>query len=520
MGINFTRLVTAGNTEVFPVGRVQSAVLFQIALRNHQAKNFTPLPYWELEAEVADESGNKIKALLINPETGKTRFDRKSPLFQEAEVSLPGSKITSAAVDTVLKTEKPPKLLNINALQKEAYKRHGYTPEKTLSVAESLYNMHKCLSYPRTPSRVMGDNNAGLFLQKFDLLKSKYPELSAECNRDLITQSNKHIFDSKDLESHHALIPLAPLPSSASGEEKNVFGIVLESFFAVCMDDFKYTEKTISFYCGDKHFVTSFRETLNPGWKASCRNLTASDDQNIQTAVSFDERNCSITSLRPLEKKTTPPKEYSIDTLLSFMEKPVDSESGEKLIGLGTPATRADIIQKLFARGYVVEDKKKLYATRKALWLLSFLSKDRELAKIANVNQTTCWESELKANPKLFERHIKEYVASCIKPCLCESYAKEALGNCPLCGKPVTEQKLSFSCAGWKENPPCTFKIWKTFHNAAISSEDAKSLLSGLETKTKSCKSKDGKSYKAKFTLSKDGSLEQSFVRSRTKNKG
>lgn len=220
VGINFTRLVTAGNTEVFPVGRVQTAVLFQIALRNHQVKNFTPLPYWELEAEITDKNGSRIRALLINPETGKSRFDRKSPLFQEAEVSLPGSKITSAAVDTVLKTEKPPKLLNINALQKEAYRRYGYSPEKTLEIAESLYNSHKCLSYPRTPSRVMGDNNAELFLQKFDLLKSKYPELSAECNHDLITQSNKHIFDSKNLESHHALIPLAPPCPPLQAERK------------------------------------------------------------------------------------------------------------------------------------------------------------------------------------------------------------------------------------------------------------------------------------------------------------
>lgn len=420
VGINFTRFVSSGNTEVFPVGRVQTAVLFQIALRNHQVKNFISQPYFELEAEFTDKSGNKVNALLINPETGKNRFERKSHFFLSAQASLPNSKITDATENSVLRTERPPKLLNINALQKEAYGRHGYTPEKTLSITESLYNSLKCLSYPRTPSRVMGDNNADLFLQKFDLLSTDYAEFSAHCNRDLITAKNKHIFNSKSLESHHALIPLAPLPASASEEEKNVFTIVLENFLTVCMDDYKYNEKYIIFHCGNYQFNATICETVQTGWRAVCRNFTAEEDSENQTALPFDGSSCSITSVRPLEKKTTPPKEYSIDTLLSFMENPVDSGKDEdkKLAGLGTPATRADIIQKLFSRGYIVEQKKKLYTTEKALWLLTFLSKDKELSKIANVSQTTYWESELKVNPELFERHIKEYVATCIRPSL------------------------------------------------------------------------------------------------------
>lgn len=522
MGINFTRFVSSGNTEVFPVGRVQTAVLFQIALRNHQVRNFTPLPYFELEAEVTDQNGNGVKALLIHPEMGKTRFENKSLYFQAAIHSAPGAKITNTTEDSVLKTERPPKLLNINALQKEAYRRYGYSPEKALSIAESLYNSLKCLSYPRTPSRVMGDNNAELFLQKFDLLRTEHTQLSAHCNRNLITAENKHIFNSKNLESHHALIPLTPLPSSASGEEKNVFAIVLESFFIVCMDDYKYNEKTITFQCGNYQFIAIVRETVQTGWKVAYRSLTAKNDFVTQAAASFDGNNCSITSVHLLEKKTTPPKEYSIDTLLSFMENPADSdkEGDKKLTGLGTSATRANTIQRLFSRGYVIKQKKKLYATEKTLWLLSFLSKDRELSKIANVRQTTFWESKLKINPELFEKHIEEYVASCMKPALCETYSKDTVGNCPLCGSLVIEQKFLFSCIRWKEQVPCSFKIWKTFHNASIIADDAKVLLSGLETKTKNCKSKDGKVYKAKFHMNKDGTLEQIFVRSRAKNMG
>lgn len=519
IGINFTRFVSTGNHEIFSVGRVQTAVLFEIAKRNYEVKNFIPKPYNELEAEIRDSNGNIIKALLVNPKDNKCAFELNSQYLLSAMNKCSSRKIDFAKSDSVLKTSKPEKLLNINALEKEAYKRFGYSPEETLNIAEELYNEHKCLSYPRTPSRVMGDANVEIFREKFELLKNFYPEISGFCNPKLINQENKHIFDSSKLESHHALIPLAKLPENANQKQKNVFGIVIESFFRVCMDDYKYNEKTIHFSCNGFTFKSVIKDTVQEGWKAyERRNVTAMNDtkkeNEIQEVRNFNENNCLITSLKKLDKKTTPPKEYSIDTLLTFMEKP-KGDTEEKLVGLGTPATRADIVQKLFKTGYIIEDKKKLYATKKGLWLLTFLSKDKELAKIANVNQTTYWENELAVNPSLFEQHIKEYVAVSMKPEIKEVYVKEGICKCPDCGKDIQKGKSNWYCTGYKEG--CKFVLWENVAGAKLSEKDVTALCNGKQTGIKHCTNKAGKKFDCKFVLNEKKEIKFEFINSKNK---
>ena len=513
IGMNFTRFVSTGNHEVFSVGRVQTAVLCEIAKRNYEVKNFIPKPYNELEASIKDSNGSIIKALLVNPKDKKCAFEINSQYLSAAMEKCSGHRIDFARSDSTLKTSKPEKLLNINALEKEAYKRFGYSPEETLNIAEELYNEHKCLSYPRTPSRVMGNSNAELFREKFELLKSIYPEISGFCNSNLVTQENKHIFDSSKLESHHALIPLATLPETANQKQKNVFGIVIESFFRVCMDDYKFNEKTILFSCNGFTFKSIIKDTVQEGWKAyERRNVTAMTDDkkesDIQEVRNFNENNCLITSIQKLNKKTTPPKEYSIDTLLTFMEKP-KGETEEKLAGLGTPATRADIVQKLFKTGYVIEEKRKLYATKKGIWLLTFLSKDKELAKIANVNQTTYWENELAANPEQFEQHIREYVAISMKPEIKEVYVKEGLCKCPACGKDILKGKYGWYCAGYKEG--CQFKISEIISGAKLTEKDVAVLCNGKQTGIKHCTNKAGKKFDCKFSLDENWQIKFVF---------
>lgn len=514
IGMNFTRFVSAGNHEVFSVGRVQTAVLCEIARRNHEVKNFIPKPYNELEAHIKDTNGKTVKALLVNPDTRKCVFETSSPYLFSAIEKCSGHRIDSAKCDSVLKTSKPERLLNINSLEKEAYKRFGYSPEETLNIAEELYNEHKCLSYPRTPSRVMGDSNVELFKEKFGLLKSVYPEISGFCNPALVNKSNKHIFDSSKLESHHALIPLAMLPESANQKQRNVFGIVIESFFRACMDDYKYNEKTIHFSCNGFTFKSVIKDTVQEGWRAyERRNVTViEDDKNenvIQEVRNFNENNCLITNIIKLDKKTKPPKEYSIDTLLTFMEKP-KGDTEEKLVGLGTPATRAEILQKLFRTGYVIEDKKRLYATKKGLWLLTFLSKDKELAKIANVNQTTYWENELAVNPKLFEQHIKEYVAASMRPEIKEVYVKEGSPKCPLCKKEILKGKYGWYCSGYKEG--CQFKLFDTVSGAKLSEKDVSDLCNGKQTVMKHCTNKAGKKFDCKFALDENSQIKFIFT--------
>jgi DNA topoisomerase-3 len=504
-GMNLSRFMSIGNPQPpFTVGRVQTAVLAAVAKRNADVQNFTPKPYKELQAIIEDAAGTAVKALLENKETGKTAFFEKDAEFLGNALSqCEMKKVDSVDVKSEQKKQKPEKLFNITGLQKAAYKAFGYSPDETLNIAQALYEKHKCLSYPRTPSRVMGDNNVDLFLEKFNLLKD-HSTLSVFSSAALIKAENKHIFNSAALEDHHALIPLASLPDAADEKERNIYNLVLDSFFTVCMPDFIYNEKSLAFHIGEYLFKTKIREVIEKGFKAAKqKNQDPEEKDGVEEIAAFDHSSCKVKALSLLEKKTEPQKEFSIDTLLSFMEKPHD-DSDQKLAGLGTPATRAEAIKTLFARRYLKDEKKKLFVSERALWMLGELSKNDALKKITDTAQTTQWEQKLIDDPKAFEKEIIAYVAECVKAASERgSYReeKEALGSCPLCGKPVVEGKLSYSCSGWRDEPKCGFSIWKEKSGAKITAADAKLLLAGKKTPLKKCVSKDKKSFDAFFIL-------------------
>jgi DNA topoisomerase-3 len=501
VGMNLSRYISIGGA-TFSVGRVQTALLNAVAARNEETARFVPKPYQELEADIQSADGSPLKALLVNPQTEKTVFPGNDPYLPGAKQYCGGKPADKAEAKTARKTQKPEKLLNITGLQKTAYKQFGYSPEKTLDIAQALYEKHKCLSYPRTPSRVMGDSNAGLFKEKFDLLKDAYPQLSRFCDPSLITASNKHIFNSAALEDHHALIPLSHLPAGVTEQEKNVYEIVAKSFLTACMPDYIYNEKQITFYCGQYIFTAAIKETVQAGWKASVGKDKDEPEKEQATGI-FDEKSCRIAKTEILNKKTTPPKEYSIDTLLTFMENPHNTK-GEKLAGLGTPATRAEIIQKLFFREYIIDKEKKLYAADKGLFLLKQLKKNETLAKIADIDQTTLWEKQLDADPETFESGIISYIRECVKQKKDgDTYEKKtAVGKCPVCGRGILESQKSFYCPGYKDmEKPCSFSIWKEKSGAKITLADAQTLLAGKRTGTKKCASKEGKPFDAKFYL-------------------
>jgi DNA topoisomerase-3 len=521
VGMNLSRYLSIGTTDTFPVGRVQTAVLRAVADRNAETARFIAQPYYEMEAGIQSATGTVIKALLVNPfeKQGETRFPvpDKNAYLPEAQAFFRIERAVDKAESAAeRKAGKPEKLLNITGLQKAAYKQFGYSPEKTLELAQSLYETHKCLSYPRTPSRVMGDNNADLFREKFELLKKAYPEYSASCDPALITGRNKHIFNSAALEDHHALIPLTLLPAAAGAGEKNVYEIALKSFFMVCMPDYIYDEKQIRFFCGKYTFKAAIRSVVQEGWKAVFGK--SGEEEEVQEVAAFDESRCTVVKTETLSKKTRAPKEYTVDTLLSFMENP-HKKGGEKLSGLGTPATRAEIIKKLFDRGYLKDAGKKLQAADKGRYLLKELEKDETLSAIADVSQTTAWERELEEDPAAFERSVTAYIRSCIKKDrMREAYQKAGIGKCPVCGREVLEYPKSYSCSGYKSEKPCRFSIWKEISGAKISAADAAALLSGKKAGVKKCVSiRTGKEFKARLYMNEKKEIAFEFAEGRKK---
>ncbi len=251
-------------------------------------------------------------------------------------------------------------------------------------------------------------------------------------------------------------------------------------------------------------FSSKIREIFRKGWKEAVREQKGDGDEpDGEEVPHFDESACALLDLRLLDRLTKPNREFAIDTLLAFMERPGSSgDENTKLAGLGTPATRAEIIRKLFSGQYLREDRKSLYATDRGLFLLGALSKNGSLKKMADVAQTTEWENSLASDPKAFEREIAEYVALCVKGGReRETFRQASLGACPLCKRPVYETKIGYGCSGYKENPKCGFIIFKTIAGASVSASDASLLLVGQKTKPKKCRSKEGKPFEASFAL-------------------
>lgn len=526
VGMNFSPYATllAGKKVTFPVGRVQTAILAAIAQRNNEILNFVPTPYYQCVAHLKDNDGNKIEALLVNRETNKTQFRDLDPYIQGACDYGQTNKDVSIDSSTSRKKISPPTLLSLTTLQKKAAKLWDYSAGTTLELAQKLYDDYKCLSYPRTPSSVLGDDDVELFKNTFNLLKSDFP-YSNLCDTNLINKSNKHIFNSKKLDSHHALIPLSSIPAKATLKERNIYNLVTFHFFASCMPDCIYDETKLNIKNGEYNYISTIKNIVEPGWKSAedftkklAPNGANSEDEDELNV--FDIKTAILKNTEIRKKFTTPKKEFTETSLLAFMENPtMENNEDGKLVGLGTPATRAEILEALKQHEYVVIEAKKYHATDKGHFLLKLLHKNPLTAKITGINNTTQWEKQLHSDPDLFETNLTAYIKEAVSchPEI-ESFVNNVVGVCPLCKCDIIESQKNFYCSGYKNNPKCNFVIWKTICNAKLSTSDAKLLLEGKTTSLKKMKSKEGKEFQAKLILNKEGKTD--FVFENNKKKG
>jgi DNA topoisomerase-3 len=515
-GINLTRLISLKSGLHFSFGRVQTAVLAAIYEREHAITRFVKEKYLEVTAVLT--SGHPFTVKLVNQDNAEfpNRFPENAPLVKEIagkNNDLHSGTVTSLSKEK--KTEYPPLLFNLTALQKKAHKKFSYSPQQTLEAAQALYEKHKCMSYPRTPSSVMGDDNVDLVRQVYEKLAGLYPDTASCTDPSLITPENKRLFNSEKLRDHHALIPLAALPQGASPEESNVFNLVLSQFFTALKAPYAYYSVSIDVMIAGYPFRGTGIEILRQGWK------TQNDDEDDEPGEANEKNNYAglaeggaypVSSVTAEEKYTRPQGHYTYASLLALMENP-RGEDGKYLAGLGTPATRGAILKKLLDRKYILELKKNILITEEGKFLIETVQKNPSLASFISIPETTRWEEALNASTGAFLENIKQFVAQAVKNTVIDRQQEEkrALGTCPRCGAPVLEGKKSYYCAAYKEKN-CQFTIWKENFQAAFSPGDITLLLSGKKTGVKKCKSKAGNEFQAAFFL-KDGRLELEFQR-------
>jgi len=521
IGMNLTRLVSLKSGKLLHFGRVQTALLGAIHEREKSIVNFTPEKFFEVT--VALESDSPVTVKLFNPDNDEfpTRFVNDSKLL--AEIKAEKDFLTNSVITEIEKEKKtvhPPQLFNLTALQKEAHKKFSYSPEQTLEITQALYEKHKCLSYPRTPSRVMGDENVALVKGIYDKLISAYEgtdfeEDMSEADPSLISSDNKRLFNSAELQDHHALIPLAPIPVNCSDEEKNIYFLVFKRFFTILKPPYVYNSVkiTASVFSDNKRFMFKGTgvEILQTGWKTS-HEVDEDEEKPLENYAGLEkDKEYPVSSVEIEEKKTEPKKRYTFASLLQLMENP-RNEDGKRLTGLGTPATRGAILQKLVERKYVSQKGKNILISDDGKFLIENILKNNDLAAFISIPETTRWEEQLHDNTGAFLDGIKDFVRRAVMQINMETYQyeKTSLGKCPLCGGDVYEGKKNYYCSNYKGRNPCNFAIWKEICGASVSPEEAQALLAGKKTKMKKCVgAKTGKEFKAAFYLSGDKILMQ-----------
>jgi DNA topoisomerase-3 len=504
VGMNLTRFISLKSGATLTVGRVQTAVIRAVYEREKQIANFEKEKYLELSSLMKNDTEFTVKLVNIDNKEFPARFNENSQTVKKAyEDCKKASTGKLTSIKKEKKTTHPPRLFNLTGLQKEAHKAYSYSPEQTLSIAQSLYEKYKCLSYPRTPSTVMGDENVDLVKSIYDKLKPLYKQFSEGSDETKIDGNNKRLFNSAELEDHHALIPLDALPENAGTEERNVYLLVAERFFTALKPPYIYNAVKIEIEIEKYAFAGNGVEVLQSGWKKG------TDVEQTLTGLREGE-DYPVLKVALEEKFTEPKKHYTYATLLQLMENP-KNEEGKKLIGLGTPATRGSILKNISDRKYIEFQGKSILITDKGKTLIEIILKSESLKKFTGIDETTGWEEKLRENPKEFVEEIKGFVSLVIKTTVIDIpvTAENAVGKCPLCGKPVREGKNNYYCAGYKEG--CAFVIWKTIAGAAVSPSDASALLTGKKTKLKKCKNKDGKQFSASFRLT-DGKVVFEFA--------
>ena len=506
IGINATRLFSCLYNQQLNVGRVMSPTLAMIVERNANISAFVSEPFYNVILE------NKEIIFTSEKITEKAKADELMKVVSTQPLVV-------ETVENKEKVEKPPKLYDLTTLQREANRNLGFTASQTLEYTQSLYEKKLC-TYPRTDSRFLTeDMESGLpSIVEITLQALKLNNADNPCNKRLVIDSSK-------VTDHHAIIPTKTIQNfdieNLPYGEKSVLTLIMLRLICAVGDNHKYSETVVTARCGDCVFNTKGKTIIVDGFKQYARLLKA-DTQDKDTTLPPKVEGEVIENMvaKMKEGKTSPPKHYTEDTLLSAMETAGQNEDVEKeFCGLGTPATRAGVLEKLVSINLLERkgDKKTKYLipTDKGISLITILPE-----VIQSPLMTAEWEEKLKniEHGKILYTDFMLEITTLTKE-LISTYEVvkgseqlfpsryKSIGNCPRCGKDVVDMTKSYSCS----DGSCGFVLWKdnkffTLKKKTITKKIAEDLLKSGYTKMTGCYSeKSGKTYDCTIILDDTG---------------
>lgn len=513
VGLNATQAlsIAAGNRSVLSLGRVQTPTLSMISSRFLENKNFKPETYFQVSISL--QKGEQVFKAL-SAENYKTK-EQAQQIADEVKDVLSGFALggTITGVEIKPKKEQPPLLHDLSSLQQEANKRRGFTAEQTLNIAQTLYEA-KLITYPRTGSRYIGDD---VFASVPNLIKVLTTHSTfSRAAKDLSEKTlNKRSIDAKKVTDHHALLITLNDASSINADQRAVYdmiaGRMLEAFNEVCLKELT----KITTVSGAK-FIANGTVIISAGWRAVFNDKDEKAEEETDSLlpkVTVGEE-LPVVEKAVLEKQTKPKPLYNEASLLRNMEtagKEIEDDElrqAMKETGLGTPATRAGIIETLLKREYVIREKKNLVPTEKGL-AVHDLVKDK---RIAQAELTGSWEKRLEeikngASVQEFKAEIKAYTRTITNELLAGGKSislvsapvvpKEGELFCPTCGKGIV--RFNDKAAGCSEyRNGCKFVIWRTIAEKKLTDNQIKLLITKGKTGIlKGFKSKEGNPFEA-----------------------
>ena len=515
IGINATRLFSVLYNHTLNVGRVQTPTLKMLVDRDAAITTFKKEKYYH------------VRLSLSGAEAASERISNKAEA-DALKTTCEASRAVCTSLVKEKKTAAPPKLFDLTSLQREANRIFGYTAKQTLDLAQALYEK-RLLTYPRTDSAFltddMGDTAAGII----KLLCGKFPFMAG---KDFTPELAK-VLNSKKVSDHHAIIPtmelaktdLAALPES----ERNILTLAGARLLMATAAPHTFEAVTAVFECDGQSFTARGKMVLSDGWKdidrryrAMLKNKPEADDADSDTEKTLPPFTEGQTFENPAAKvtehDTTPPKPHNEASLLSAMERAgsEDTDPDAERKGLGTPATRAAVIEKLVKGGFVERKGKQLLPTKDGINLVCVLPDT-----LTSPQLTAEWENNLtqiakgKADPAAFMEGIENMARELVKtyPFLSDDKAqmfkpeREALGSCPRCGSPVYEGKKNYYCS----NKECIFTMWKNDRffeerKVTFTPKIAAALLQSGKVNVKKLYSpKTGKTYDGTIVLADTG---------------